>query len=139
MHGHRRGCGRHERRLVISVVPATQDHIERALGGTLKHSAEAIALLREDGEVVGCAGIFPESSRLVIFSQLTEEARADKRAIIKGYRHLLRIADTRNLPLHARPDPDIEASERFLSHMGFRKLTGDCWERQPASGKKARS
>lgn len=116
---------------MIRVVPATQQHVEQALGGMLKYSAEAIALLREDGEIVGCAGVFPEDCRLVIFSHLTPEARADKRAIVKGYRHLLRIADTRNMPLHARPDPEIPASERFLTHMGFRRLTDDCWERQP--------
>ncbi len=119
---------------MIRVVPATQEHVERALGGMLQRSAEAIALLREDGAIVGCAGVFPESCRLVIFSELTDEARADKRAMVMGYRRLLEIADRHSMPLHARPDPQIEASERFLAHMGFRRLTDECWERLPKGG-----
>jgi hypothetical protein len=115
---------------MINVVPATQEHVERTFG-VLKRSAEMISFVRDDGELVGCAGIFPETSRLVLFSDMKDDVRRFPRALVRGYRKLLEMADRRRMPLHALPDPSIEASERFLTHMGFRKLTENCWERLP--------
>ena len=117
---------------MVRVIPATAELLERAMGEPLQRSTKAIALVRaKDGEVVGCAGIFPEDNRLVIFSKLTDEARACPRAIITGYRRLLELADQSPLPLHALPDPDVPLAERFLEHMGFRQIAETCWERQP--------
>lgn len=115
---------------MIKIIPATQEHVA-ALDIPLKRSAQMIVFVRSDGAPVGYAGVFPETCRLILFSKLTDEARAGARAIVRGCRQLLELADRRGIPVHALPDPGVPASERFLHHMGFTRLAANCWERLP--------
>ena len=104
------------------VVPATAELLHRFYGEAPKRSQRAVVAL--DGErVVGVAGVYVDDERWVMFSDLTEELRKDKRTIIKGIRAVMKMTQGRDLPVHALADPEIEGSEVLLEHMGFRPIT----------------
>lgn len=120
---------------MIRIVHATQELMARAFPeGQVRWSGHMFVALREDDDkILGFAGIFPHDNRLVVISSLTDELRRCKRAIVTGYRRILEIADRSRLPLQALADEKVEASERFLEHLGFRHIGCGCWER-PARG-----
>lgn len=115
--------------MTVNVIPATPELIQKAMGPSHR-SVRAVAFERA-GEVLGCAGLLVDDTRLVLFGQFSDEVRKHPRALVIAYRQLLELADRRALPLHAKPDPAIPASERFLTHIGFRPIAPDVWERLP--------
>lgn len=90
------------------IVPATAEMLDTP------HTVQAIAVVL-DGEVLGVGGIILGSQ--MIFAQITDALRADRRSLVRAYRRVLGL--TRARPLYAHADPEIEGSERLLEHMGF--------------------
>ena len=80
-------------------------------------SVRAIVAIR-DGEILGIAGFYVHQSRLVMFSELDEDLKCNKRAIIMGMRKLKEMASLMRLPIHAKA-ADLPTAKGFLSHMGF--------------------
>lgn len=106
---------------MIRVEFATAEDLVANYGAPIGRTVRAVALKRGD-EVVGCAGLYLDAGRLVIFSDMKDEVRQAPRAIVKGYRMLLAIAARTGLVVHAIPDPGVEKAVSFLEHMGFKYL-----------------
>lgn len=102
----------------IHVEPATAQILASAGVNTLPKSVRAIAFT-EAGTVIGWAGLYVDGPRLVMFGELSDRIREEKRALVRGYRQLLAVAARLRLPVHAKPDDDVPAAKRFLEHMGF--------------------
>lgn len=114
---------------MTAIVPATQELLERFYGYTPKRSQRAVVAV--DGErVIGVAGVYMDDGRQVMFSDLTDEIRKDKRTIVRGIREVLRLAAKRHLPVHALADPEIEGSETLLRHMGFEEIADRIYQWQ---------
>jgi len=58
----------------------------------------------------------------VAFSDMDELVRADKRAIVRGYRKFKDMAKNYKLPIYATPDSIYPEATRFLEHIGFEKV-----------------
>lgn len=114
---------------MIKVIPATPEILERALGMPAPRTVRAIAFERE-GEILGCAGLYMDRSQQVLFGEFSDEVRRAPRSLVVAYRRLLKIAGRWRLPLYSHADEDIEASERFLEHMGFKRLKGRIFQWQ---------
>lgn len=112
---------------MITVDFATPEDVVRNYGAPADRTVRALAF--KDGErVVGCAGLYLDGGRLVLFSDMQDDVRKAPRALVKAYRTLLAIASRIGLVVHAVPSPGIEASVRFLEHMGFRHITLGVYE-----------
>lgn len=108
------------------IVPATRDLLAQIGIEQLPRTVEAFVAL-QDERPVACAGVYLDGQRMVAFSHLTPEVRADRRVIVAGYRRMIEIAAGRGLPLHATPDPTVPGSEALLEHMGFQPGPRGVW------------
>lgn len=104
----------------IQIVPATVEMFERFVGEAPQRTVRAVAVVRDD-EVLGIAGVCVDKCRLVMFSELSDELKKNKRAIARGIRALMRIAGRFNLPIYAVADKTIEGSDKLLEHLRFQK------------------
>lgn len=111
---------------MTEIVPATTELLQRFYGEKPKRSQKAVVALKDD-RVIGVAGVYVDDERQVMFADLTEDIRQDKRAVIRGIRAVMRLAGER-LPVHALADPEIDGSEVLLEHMGFRHLQDRIYE-----------
>lgn len=112
---------------MITVDFASEEDVRRNYGALVGKTVRAVAF-KDGDEVVGCAGLYLDGGRLVLFSDMRDEVRKAPRALVRAYRTLLGIAARIGLAVHAVPSPGIEASVRFLEHMGFRPLNLGVYE-----------
>ena len=112
------------------IVPLTRQILDDFCQDPPTVTVKGIAA-QVDGRTTGVAGYFPEGERYIVFIKLTDELRADKRAIIKGIRLLNQMVSARKLPLHAIKDDCIEGAETLLRHAGFTPIRGNLYGRQP--------
>jgi len=112
---------------MMRIVPATPELLERTRVGKPPMSMRALVGLDEHDNVVAVAGMYPAGHRMVLFADLTDQLRGNKRDLIRGIRALMELAAKRNAPVHALADPEIEGSRALLEHMGFKNLTGDLY------------
>lgn len=110
------------------IVPATAELLKRFYGEAPKRTQKAVVALAGE-RVVGVAGVYVDEERQVMFSDLTDELRRDKRTVIRGIRAVMQLASAK-MPVHALADPQIEGSETLLEHMGFKPLEGRVYEWQ---------
>lgn len=107
---------------MTEIRPATAELLARFYGQAPTRTQRAVVAV--DGErVIGVAGVYPDGARMVMFSELTDELKRDKRAIVRGIRAVRRLAPA-GVPVHALADPDIAGSEVLLEHMGFTPVHG---------------
>ncbi len=104
---------------MINIEPATKEILE-CFYGKQKRSVFAISAI-ENGKVVGVAGLYIDTSRFVMFSDLGNEVICNKRLIIKGMRKLKEFAKKKRLPIHAIGI--LPTADSFLKHMGFVEIT----------------
>jgi hypothetical protein len=110
----------------MTIVPATRELLERFYGEAPARTQKAVVAI--DGErVVGVAGLYVDDERQVMFADLTDEVRHDKRTVIKGIREVMKLASHR-MPVHSLADPEIEGSDTLLLHMGFTPLEGRVYQ-----------
>jgi hypothetical protein len=103
---------------LVHIVPATAELLERFYGSAPTRSQRAVVAIKDD-RVIGVAGIYTEDESSVMFSDLTDELRKDKRTVVRGIREVMKLAARRALPVYALADPEVDGSERLLLHMGF--------------------
>lgn len=115
---------------MVRIVPATMELLERFYGEKPVRSQRAIVALKDE-RIIGVAGIYTDTERSVMFSQMSEECRKDKRAVVRGIRAVMALAKARAMPVHALADPGIEGSEKLLEHMGFEHLRDGIYQWQP--------
>lgn len=109
---------------MIEFVPATPQIIAKSGARSFK-TQRAIAAV--DGErILGVGGVYLDGARLVMFCEITDELRQDKRAMVKATRAMMALAD-RGLPVYAQADADIPGSDRLLNHLGFESIRDGVW------------
>lgn len=94
-----------------------------ALTGPLPMSCRGVVAV-EDGAVIGLAGLYVDqvSARQVLFMEIKPKLRRHPRVLLKGWRIILRWMLESGLPTHATCDDRIEKAQRFLEHLGFRRI-----------------
>jgi hypothetical protein len=115
---------------MVQIVPATMELLKRFYGEEPKRSQRAVVAIKDD-RIIGVAGIYTEKERSVMFSEMSDECRKDKRTVVKGIRAVMKLASARAMPVMALADPEIEGSEKLLEHMGFAPLKGRVYQWQP--------
>lgn len=115
---------------MIKVVPATYDMVRSFYGHGLAHSMRALAAVRGE-EVLGVVGVYPEHGRQVIFMDVKDELRSHPMAFARGSKVVMRWLRESRMPTHAMCDETIEAAERFLERLGFRRIHKQLFEWQP--------
>ena len=108
---------------MTEIRPATTEHFERIRSKPEK-TARAFAVVRGK-DVLGIGGVYRDGATLVMFSELTDELRKDKRSLVKLVRAVKPMLRPRTLAL---ADPDIEGSDVLLEHMGFEPLEGRIYQ-----------
>ena len=111
----------------IDVVPATPDLMQRFYGRTPARTSQAVVAVQGD-RVLGVAGVYFENGYAVAFTELSDEIRANKRLIVRGYRALLPFLRAARLPVVALCDPLIAGSERLLLHYNFEPRAQGVWQ-----------
>lgn len=107
------------------VVPATAEHFVRLKGAAPPRTVRAYTAVRGDA-VLGIGGVYRAGVTTVLFSELTDDIRSDKRSLIR----LIRAVKPMLKPgIVAHADPAIRGSEVLLEHLGFEKLEGEIWVR----------
>ena len=112
-----------------SIVPATAEHFTALKGASPPRTVRAYTAVRGE-DVIGIAGTYKEGIYTVLFSELTDEIRSDKRTFVRLVRMVMPLIE----PLMkgqtlAHADPAIRGSDVLLKHLGFEKLEGDVWVR----------
>lgn len=115
---------------MIRVEFATAEDLAANYGAPIGRTVRAVVFKR-DAEVVGCAGLYLDAGRMVMFSDVKDEVRQAPRAVVKAYRTLLGIAERTGLAVHAIPDPGIDKAVPFLERMGFAYLDRGVYQWQP--------
>lgn len=104
---------------------ATTADFETMSGAAPHRFARAIAAEDDDGQVVALAGVYPENTRYVMFSMLTDRFRSSRRDIVQGIHKLQALLEgLPPMPVVAFADEDISGSEQLLAHMGFANVYG---------------
>ncbi len=116
---------------MVEILPATESLLERFWGEPPARALRAL-VLAQDGEPVAVVGFYPGEQRWVGFVEVKESARpalrARPRPLLVACRRMMAVAARRRMPMHAVAQNGIEAAERFLEHLGFRKLNAEIYE-----------
>jgi hypothetical protein len=116
---------------LIEII--TGQDLVAAAGVPMGRTTRSFAV-RRDGVVLGVLGIYPQARRWIMFMKMQpgvcgpDQPLGVKRAFLKVLAHLLRIAKSRNMPVHAIADPAVKNSEVPLRHAGFRHVEGNLFE-----------
>lgn len=115
---------------MINVLPMNQEYVKAVYGDSPVRSMRGFAFERE-GRVIGCAGMYLESSCVVMFFNGDhEEMKKDLRAVVTSGRAILELAKQKGLPVYADADPEIPGSERLLEFLGFKRDAGTVFKWQ---------
>lgn len=102
------------------VIPATPELLAAALGRPPEHEMHAMAMI-EDGKVLGIGGHFVVAGRLVMFANLTPQARSSqKRALLVAAKKAVLEARQTGQPVVTIADKRVPGVERWLERLGFR-------------------
>ncbi len=118
---------------MTGIYPATEELVARFYAerpdGRPKVTTRSVVAVK-DGKPVGIGGFIVErdAGRVVLFGDLTDELRSDKRLLVRGYRAVLDMAKAYGLRIHSYAEPTIDGSEKLLSHMGGRNLGNRVYE-----------
>lgn len=104
----------------MNIRPATDKDILTV--GHRRETCRALAV-EDSGRLMAVFGIYPFSTRWVMFAWASDEFRANKRAVVAGVRAMWHLIASRPaMPILAHADPEIPGSDVLLKHMGFELL-----------------
>lgn len=107
---------------MIDIVPATKDMMAGFFDGMEKVTVKAVAMI-EDGEILAIGGTYKASCGHVLFMKASDKARRKPKALFKAAKQFAAKYPT----VYAYCDTSIEGSDRFLKHLGLKKINGDVW------------
>jgi len=113
----------------VEIIPATAKLIEDYYGKQIPQSVRAYVAIADD-QVLGIAGFYVTATRLIMFSELKDELKCNKRIIIRGMRKMRQIAREMKLPIHAVAQKELPTAPSFLEHFGFVKIGQELYEWQ---------
>lgn len=87
-------------------------------GDDAKPTMQAV-VLDVDGELLGVAGLYCDSGRLICFSDFRPQSSLYKKSIIRGAQLLLELMHKKRRPIYAVRDETVSSSSRFLAYLGF--------------------
>ena len=93
------------------VIPATAEVIQRFYGAQPVRTQMAVAVVDGD-RVLGVGGIYLHAGCWVMFSDMTDELRSRKRALVRAFRAVLAMTRGRSIPVVALADEYAQASGR---------------------------
>lgn len=108
---------------MTEIRPATAEDFVRLRASTPKTARAYVAVRGE--EVIGVGGVYRDGVSLVVFSELTDTLRKDRRTMVRLKRAVIPMIQPRTL---AFADPDIDGSDALLEHMGFEPLDGRIYQ-----------
>lgn len=119
---------------MINIRPASMSDMLDFYGHGPKRTQRSFAVV-EDEQIIAIAGIYIDTSRLVLFSDISEAVDKNeyryRRAFIRFFRKLTEIVRGYNLPVQAVADPGIPRSCELLRHMGFKEIIDGIYQWQP--------
>lgn len=113
----------------MKIETLTPEIAQRFFGGSPKTTAKGFAALR-DGEPLCIGGVYHSHDRTVVFANVKPEMRAYPIAGMKLARKVMEMVKSLGVTVYAMADCDVEASGRFLEHLGFKHLEGVVYEWQ---------
>ncbi len=113
----------------MNVIDATTAHLTEFYKGLPPKTCRAWAFI-EDGDVVGLCGYYKVGTGNLVFTEFSDEMRANPRQVIKAARAVLAELALKRLPVFAKCDFSLNASERFLKHFGFVQLPSGVFQWQ---------
>jgi hypothetical protein len=111
---------------MISVIPASPEIMRELFNGMDAVTVKAVALL-DDGEVIAVGGSYRSNGGHVLFMKATDAARKKPIALYKAAKEFA----SRHKVIYAYCDTEINGSDRFLEHLGMKKIKGDVWRGFP--------
>lgn len=101
----------------MELIPATQKHVQEFYGCLpLKSLRGVVGLL--DGKVVGIAGVCMDKNHTVAFSEMKEEARPYKKAILRAGYMVYDIMQRYNV-VFAVANKQEKGARRLMARFGF--------------------
>lgn len=107
------------------IRPATPELMQRFYGAMPKKTSEAIVAVRGE-RVLGVAGVYREIGASIAFSELTDELKADKRALVQGARALTLMLERGGRDVYAMKG-DAQGADVLLRHIGFEPAEMGAW------------
>ena len=101
----------------MELVPATQKHVEEFYGSRPIMSLRGVVGLL-DGKVVGIAGVCIDQNHAIAFSEMREEARPYKRAILRAGLMVYDIMQRYNV-VFAVANKQEQGARRLMARFGF--------------------
>lgn len=108
---------------MISIIPATPEIMSEWFDSMNSVTVKAIALV-EDGEVIAVGGTYRSQCGNVLFMKASEQAKKRPKSLFKVAKEFA----SRYPVAYASCDIAIEGAERFLKHLGMKKVKGDVWQ-----------
>jgi hypothetical protein len=102
----------------IKLVPLTQSLAESFYGARPMKTIQGIAAVRGN-QVLGLAGFYRNDTKIIVFTELNEEIRKDRRTLVKGIRLIRRMIKNYRFPVYSYADPCIQNADILLLHVGF--------------------
>jgi len=103
------------------IVPATPEIIASYYGKHLPLTVRAVAAM--DGEeIIGIGGVYLQDSSAVLFTDMTDRLRSNKRLLVSGIRAINEIIShviALNIPLYAKEADGIDGTDVLMRHMKF--------------------
>lgn len=110
---------------MIEFRPATQKDVEAFYNGKPMFSMTGIIAL-EDGKPIGICGVYHCEGMRIVFSEMKQEARKYRKLILKIAKLLMHGIQGK---VYANANPDEQTAHRFLTHLGFRQINHNLYER----------
>lgn len=107
------------------IIPATTDILIRYYGHPLALTVRAVAAMDGD-DIIGVGGIYMQDSSAVLFTDMTERLRRDKRLMIAGIRAINEIIGhviALNIPLYTKEAEGVEGTDILMKHMNFEEFS----------------
>lgn len=114
---------------MTEIVPATEYLFARMQGGLPRRTSRALVAVK-DGDPIGLIGLIPDGDALMVYANLTDEIRKDRKALVRLSRAFETLAG--DFTVIATASLSVEASGRFLEHFGFKRLHDNVYERRVA-------
>lgn len=100
------------------IVPLTPELANRFYEHAPTKTIHGFAAVRGD-RVLGIAGMYTHDAKRILFSELSDELKKDRRAIVRGIRALLGYMRKTKMPVYSVINESIEGADVLLRHVGF--------------------
>ncbi len=113
----------------MKIIDANAENIAAFYGSTVRRTCRSWAIV--DGDKVLCIfGYLREGIGLVIFSDALPELRSHALVIMRAAKILFAELRAKHLPVFAKSDQSIPASDSFLCHLGFERQSNGVFKWQ---------